>query len=202
MKVSRQGDFKDSPSYFFFVFPIAAAVRQHILCDIKKRFKTVEEDQDSLGFTLESYLVESNTSAAAYPPAILDISQSLAEKMGHMTPPQLKELIKDAWQLLSKLPTLKTDIKEPLANRFLRLEWVIMHVTKLIRSWFKVSSVGDSILVLNECSQVTAEKMDTETNVFNFPHLSLKSMKTLQNLGKTNTIYNLYKVVGEPRPDG
>ena len=177
-------------------------MRQHILCDIKKRFKTVEEDQDSLGFTLESYLVESNTSAAAYPPAILDISQSLAEKMGHMTPPQLKELIKDAWQLLSKLPTLKTDIKEPLANRFLRLEWVIMHVTKLIRSWFKVSSVGDSILVLNECSQVTAEKMDTETNVFNLPHLSIKSMKTFQNLGKTNTIYNLYKVVGEPRPDG
>ena len=39
-------------------------------------------------------------------------------------------------------------------------------------------------------------------NVLNFPHLSLKSMKTLQDLGKTNTIYNLSKVVGELRPDG
>ena len=65
-----------------------------------------------------------------------------------------------------------------------------------------MSSAGDSILVLNECFQVTAEKMGIETNVLDFPHLSLKSMKTLQDLGKTNTIYNLSKVVGEPRPDG
>lgn len=151
---------------------------------------------------LESYLDESNTSAAAKPPATLDISQSLIEKMGHMTPSQLKELIEEAWQLLSKLPTLETDIKEALANSFRRLEWVTTHVTKLIWSWFEVSSAGDSILVLNECFQVTAEKMGIETNVLNFPHLSLKSMKTLQDLGKTNTIYNLSKVVGELRPDG
>ena len=186
----------------FLVFPIAAAVRQHILCDIKKRFKTVEEAEDSLGLTLESYLDESNTSAAAKPPATLDISLSLIEKMGHMTPSQLKELIEEAWQLLSKLPTLETDIKEALANSFLQSEWVTMHVTKLITSWFEVSSIGDSILVLNECFQVTAEKMGIETNVLNFQHLSLKSMKTLQDLGKTNTIYNLSKVVGEPRPGG
>ena len=45
--------------------------------------------------------------------------------------------------------------------------------------------------------------MGIETNVRNFPLLSLKSMNlTLQDLGKTNTIYNLSKVVGEPRPDG
>ena len=93
-------------------------MRQHILCDIKKRFKTVEEAEDSLGLTLESYLDESNTSAAAKPPATLDISLSLIEKMGHMTPSQLKELIEEAWQLLSKLPTLETDIKEALANSF------------------------------------------------------------------------------------
>ena len=92
--------------------PVAAAVRQHIVCDIKKRFKTVEEAEDPLGLTLESYLDESNTSAAAKPPATLDISQSLIEKMGHMTPSQLKELIEEAWQLHSKLPTLETDIKE------------------------------------------------------------------------------------------
>lgn len=178
-------------------------MRQHILCDIKKRFKTLEETEDSLnGLTLESYLDESNTSAAAKPPATLDISQSLIEKMGHMTPSQLKELIEEAWQLLSKLPTLETDIKEALANSFRRLEWVTTHVTKLIWSWFEVSSAGDSILVLNECFQVTAEKMGIETNVLNFPHLSLKSMKTLQDLGKTNTIYNLSKVAGELRPDG
>lgn len=132
MKVSRQGDFQDSASNFF-VFPIAAAVRQHILCDIKKGFKTLEETEDSFnGLTLESYLDESNTSAAAKPPATLDISQSLMEKMGHMTPSQLKELIEEAWQLLSKLPTLETDIKEALANSFRRLEWVTTHVTKLI----------------------------------------------------------------------
>ena len=111
-------------------------------------------------------------------------------------------LIEEAWQLLSKLPTLETDFKEALANSFRQLEWVTTQVTKFIRSWFEVSSVGDSILVLNECFQVTAEKMGMETNVLNFPHLSLKSMKTLQDLGKTNTIYNLSKVVGEPRPDG
>ena len=108
-------------------------MRQHILCDIKKRFKTLEETEDSLnGLTLESYLDESNTSAAAKPPATLDISQSLIEKMGHMTPSQLKELIEEAWQLVSKLPTLETDIKEALANSFRRLEWVTTHVTKLI----------------------------------------------------------------------
>ena len=177
-------------------------MRQHILCDIKKRFKTVEEAEDSLGLTLESYLDESNTSVAAKPPVTLDISQSLIEKMGHMTPSQLKELIEEAWQLLSKLPAWETDIIEALANSFLQMEWVTAHVTKLIRSWFEVFSVGDSILVLNECFQVTAEKMGIETNVLNFPRLSLKSMKTLQDLGKTNTIYNLSKVIGEPRPDG
>ena len=66
--------------------------------------------EDSLGLTLESCLDESNTSAAAKPPATLDISQSLIEKMGHMTPSQLKELIEEVWQLLSKLPTHQRSI--------------------------------------------------------------------------------------------
>ena len=76
---------------------------------------------DALSFVfliLTLFALKSNTSAAAKPPATLDISLSLIEKMGHMTPSQLKQLIEEAWQLLSKLPTLETDIKEALANSF------------------------------------------------------------------------------------
>jgi len=56
--------------------------------------------------------------------------------------------------------------------------------------------------VLNKCFQSTTKNKGIKTNVLNFRYLSLKSMKTLQDLSKTNAIYNLSKVIGELRPDG
>ena len=44
--------------------------------------------------------------------------------------------------------------------------------------------------------------MGITTNVLNFPQLSLYAMKKLQDLDKSNTVYNLSKVISESRPDG
>ena len=177
-------------------------MRQHILTDLKKRYPTVEDAEDSLGITLESYLNDGDTSLTAKTPAALDISQSLLDKISHLTPLHLKALITESCQLLSKLPCIETDILEEVANTFLHMEWVTTHVNQLMTSWFEVASLEDSITVLNKCFDISAKKMGIQTNVLNFPELSLGSMKTLQDLGKSNTVYNLSKVINEPRPGG
>ena len=56
--------------------------------------------------------------------------------------------------------------------------------------------------MLNKCFDIVAKRMDIKTNVLNFPSLSLESMKKLQSIGKSNTVYNLSKVISEQRPDG
>ena len=44
--------------------------------------------------------------------------------------------------------------------------------------------------------------MGIQTNVQNFPSLSLESMKKLQEIGRSNTVYNLSNIISEQRPDG
>ena len=68
-------------SFFSFLSLTAAAVRQHILVDVKKKYKTIEEAEDALDLTLESYLEESEADMRATPsPQTLNVSQSLLDK--------------------------------------------------------------------------------------------------------------------------
>ena len=70
--------------------------------DVKKRYKTIEEAEDALDLTLESYLDELEADMRATPsPQALSISQSLLDKLTFMTPSQLKPLAKESCQLLS-----------------------------------------------------------------------------------------------------
>lgn len=49
---------------------------------------------------------------------------------------------------------------------------------------------------------MSARKIGILTNVINFPELSLRAMKMLQDLEKCNTVYKLSKIIGETRPGG
>ena len=190
-------------SSFSLLFLTAAAVRQHILMDVKKKYKTIEEAEDALDLTLESYLEESEADMRATPsPQALNVSQSLLDKLTFMTPSQLKALVKESCQLLSKLPTSESNALEEVLNIFMQLEWVRTHVSQSILSWFEISRVVESVTMLNKCFDIVAKRMDIQTNVLNFPSLSLESMKKLQSIGKSNTVYNLSKVISEQRPDG
>ncbi|XP_068674869.1 uncharacterized protein [Montipora foliosa] len=84
----------------------------------------------------------------------------------------------------------------------MQLEWVRTLVSQSILSWFEISRVVESVTMLNKCFDIVAKKMGIQTNVLNFPSLSLESMKKLQSIGKSNTVYNLSKVISEQRPDG
>lgn len=181
----------------------ASAVRQHILTDLKQKFKTVDDAEDALGLSLEAYLDDSILSdQTTQSPAQLNVSQTLLDKLNHLTPVQLKELMVQSWQLLSKLQTQSTTLLEQVANTLLEMDWITSHLVQLIESWFKNASVQDCILVLNKCFDISSKKMGITTNVLNFPQLSLYAMKKLQDLDKSNTVYNLSKVISESRPDG
>ena len=55
----------------------ASAVRQHILTDLKQKFKTVDDAEDALGLSLEAYLDDSILSDRTTPsPAQLNVSQT------------------------------------------------------------------------------------------------------------------------------
>ena len=181
----------------------ASAVRQHILTDLKQKFKTVDEAEDALGLSLEAYLDDSILSDRTTPsPAPLHVNQTILDKLNHLTPVQLKELIVQSLQLLSKLHTPPTTLLEHLANTLLEMDWITTHLVQLIETWFKNASFQDCILVLNKCFDISSKKIGITTNVLNFPQLSLYAMKKLQDLGKSNTVYSLSKVISESRPDG
>ena len=100
----------------------ASAVRQHILTDLKQKFKTVDDAEDALGLPLEAYLDDSILSDRTTPsPAQLNVSQTLLDKLNHLTPVQLKELIVQLLQLLFKLQT-PTILLEQVANTLLEIE--------------------------------------------------------------------------------
>ena len=100
----------------------ASAVRQHILTDLKQKFKTVDDAEDALGLPLEAYLDDSILSDRTTPsPAQLNVSQTLLDKLNHLTPVQLKELIVQLLQLLFKLQT-PTILLEQVANALLEIE--------------------------------------------------------------------------------
>ena len=62
----------------------ASAVRQHILTDLKQKFKTVDDAEDALGLPLEAYLDDSILSDRTTPsPAQLNVSQTLLDKLNH-----------------------------------------------------------------------------------------------------------------------
>lgn len=101
----------------------ASAVRQHILTDLKQKFKTVDDAEDALGLSLEAYLDDSILSDRTTPsPAQLNVSQTLLHKLNHLTPVQLKELIVQSLQLLSKLQTPPTTLLEQVANTLLEMD--------------------------------------------------------------------------------
>ena len=180
-----------------------SAVRQHILTDLKQKFKTVDEAEDALGLSLEAYLDDSILSDQTTPsPAPLHVSQTLLDKLNHLTPVQLKELIVQSLHLLSKLHTPPTTLLEEVANTFLQMDWITAHLVQLFETWFKNTSFQNCILVLNKCFDISSKKIGITTNVLNFPQLSLHAMKKLQDLDKSNTVYNLSKVISESRPDG
>ena len=181
----------------------ASAVRQHILTDLKQKFQTVDEAEDALGLSVEAYLDDSNLTDRTTPsPAPLHVSQTLLDKLNHLTPVQLKELIVQSLQLLTKLDTPPTTLLEQLANALLEMDWITTHLVQLFETWFKNASFQSCILVLNKCFDISSKKIGITTNVLNFPQLSLYAMKKLQDLEKSNTVYNLSKIISESRPDG
>ena len=95
-------------SCFSFLFLTPAAVRQHILMDVKKKYKTIEEAEDALDLTLESYLEESEADMRTTPsPQALNVSQSLLDKLTFMKPSQMKALVKESCQLVFKASHLR-----------------------------------------------------------------------------------------------
>lgn len=185
---------------FFMV--AASAVRQHILTDLKQKFKTVDEAEDALGLSLETYVEDSTlTDQTAPSPASLNTSQTLLDKLHHLTSVQLKELIVQALQLLVKVHTPPaTTLLEEVANTFLQLDWITAHLCELMATWFQNSRLEISVTALNKCFDIVSKKFGTTTNVLNFPQLSLYAMRKLQELEKSNTVYNLSKVISETRP--
>ena len=143
-------------SSFSFLFLTAAAVRQHILMDVNKKYRTIEEAEDALDLTLESYLEEWEADVIATPSPAL-ISQSLLDKLTFMTPSLLKELVKESCQLLSKLPTSEAKVLG-VSNTFMQLEWVRTHVSLSIVSWFEISRVVESVTMPNKCFHIVAKK--------------------------------------------
>lgn len=181
----------------------ASAVRQHILTDLKQKYKTVDEAEDALGLSLEVYLDDSILSDRTTPsPAPLHASQTLLDKLNQLTPVQLKEMIVQSLKLLSKLHTPPTTLLEQVANTFLEMDWITAHLFPIFETWFKNASFQNSILVLNKCFDICSKKIGITTNVSNFRQLSLCAVKKLQDLDKSNTVYNLSKVISESRPDG
>lgn len=111
-------------------------------------------------------------------------------------------MIVQSLQLLSKLHTPPTTILKQLAKTLFEMDWITTYLDQLFESWFKNASFQNCILVLNKCFDISSKKIGITTNVLNFPQLSLNAMKKLQDLDKTNTVYNLSKVISESRPDG
>lgn len=185
---------------FFMV--AASTVRQHILTDLKQKFKTVDEAEDALGLSLEAYLEDSTLTDQTAPfPASLNTSQTLLDKLHHLTSVQLKELIVQALQLLVKVHTPPaTTLLEEVANTFLQLDWITAHLCELMATWFQNSRLEISVTALNKCFDIVSKKFGITTNVLNFPQLSLYAMRKLQELEKSNTVYNLSKVISETRP--
>ena len=178
-------------------------MRQHIQTDLKQKYKTVDEAEDVLALSVEAYLDDSILSNKTTPsPVPLHISQALLDQLNHLTPVQLKEIIVQSLQLLSKLHTPPTTLLIEVANAFVQMDWMIAHLFQLFENWFKNASLKNSVLLLNKCFDICSKKIEITTNVSNFPQLSLSEMKKLQDLDKSNTVYNLSKVISESRPDG
>lgn len=109
----------------------ASGVRQHILTDLKQKFQTVDEAEDALGLSIEAYLDDSILNDRTTPsPAPLHSSQTLLEKLNHLTPVQLKELIVQSLQLLTKLHTPPTTLLEQVANTLLEMNWITTHLAQ------------------------------------------------------------------------
>ena len=175
----------------------ASAVRRHILTDLCK-FKTDDQAEDALGLSLEAYLEDSIlTNQTAPSPASLNTSQTLLDKLHHLTPVQLKELIVQALQLLVKVHRPPaTTLLEEVANTFLQLDWITAHLCELMETWFQNSRLEISVTALNKCFDIVSKRFGITKNVLNFPQLSL------QELDKSNTVYNLSKVISERMPFG
>ena len=66
-----------------------------------------------------------------------------------------------------------------------------------MQKFLNVYYLLENIPIVNKCFDVSARKMGILTNVINFPELSLHAMKMLQDVVKSNSVYNLSKIVDE-----
>lgn len=110
---------------FELIFFAASPIRQHILTDIKHKYKNVDEPDDALGLSLGAYLEDTVQTVETSPsPAHLSINQTLLDKLMHLTPGQLKDLSVESSKLLSKLHTPPNVLFEEVANTFLQVDWI------------------------------------------------------------------------------
>ena len=105
--------------------------------------------------------------------ARLNTSQTVLHKLHYLRPVQLKELINESQELLSKV---HTSSQPPFWKKSptLSFSWI-----GLLHMWKPGSnpSLEKSVTVPNKSFDIVSKKFGITSNVLNFPHLSLCTMR-------------------------
>ena len=168
--------------------PTGSSIRQQVLGELKRKFKTVLEAEDALGITVETYLEES----PQRPADLSDESQQLS-----VSPALLGKMKSLAVSQISYL------IVEGLASlgRGKRGDSFVTAVIDVLVAVFEQQECEDVIAILDKLYIWTAGKTGVTSNPRTFVQLSLDAMKRLEDNGKVNLVFKFCQGLALNRPD-
>ena len=151
-----------------------------MLIDLKKKFKTLDDAEATLGITVETIIDGSPNIPSGTSPNRddLDLSPSLAGKLNCLSQKQLSDVIIEGLSLLGTNFNLAD-----LLIKFLGKETV------------------NALTIVEQLYFWLAQKMGISSSVLGFVELSISAMQRLQTNNKVNLILKFCQCLAIERPD-
>ena len=160
------------------------SVRRHVLINLKKKFKSIDEAEAALGITVESYIdgspdTHNQPSTSSNTQDDLNLSPSLSGKLSCLTQKQLIDVILESLALLQ--PTVD--------------------LVQLLVRFFNEQREIDALSVTDELYSWLATKVGISAPLLGFVRLSLEAMRRLQVNEKPNLVLKFCQCLATDRPD-
>ena len=169
------------------MFPAGSSIRQKVLGELRKTYKTVAEAEDALGLTIETYLEDSPCAASGFNDTHqLNVSPALLGRMRSLTKSQICELVVEG--LASLWQGNSTDS-------------FVMGVSDVLLAVFEKQEYLHVVAILDKLYVWSAGKMGITSNPRTFVQLSLEAMRRLEDNNKVNLVFKFCQGLALDRPD-
>lgn len=163
-----------------------SSIRQQVMCELKRKYKTVSEAEDALGITVECYMEESPGHSAPEERQPLSVSPALLGKMKSLTANQICDLVVEGLASL---------------GRGTRGDSFVSAITGIMFNLFEQKEFVDVIAILDKLYTWVACKKGITSNPRSFIQLSLEAMKRLEDNNKVNLVFKFCQGLAQDRPD-